>query len=44
MGSTQKSKDVPVHVIHAYMRNVGTDPLIPNVGSVVSLTIQQIYS
>jgi len=24
MGSTQKGKDVPVHVIQTYMRNVGT--------------------
>jgi hypothetical protein len=44
MGSTQKSKVVPVHVIQAYMRHVGTDPLILNSGNVVSLTLQQFYS
>jgi len=44
MGSTQKGKVVAVHVIQAYMRNVGTDTLILNFGSVVSLTLQPLYS
>jgi hypothetical protein len=44
MVSQEKSKDVPVHVIQAYVRNVGTDPLILNFGSMVSLTLQPLYS
>ena len=44
LGSKQKSKDVPVNVIQLYMRNVGTDPIILNFGSVVSLMLQLLYS